>query len=98
MSSDVLSLVSCLLLLLLLLMLVCLLAATPLCIPMCIYTYLTLTLHFTLLHFASLVCRERVSAEQMKRPFMDHFLETMYQSYDIGIWSQTVSEWVSGRE
>ena len=22
---------------------------------------------------------------------MDHFLETMYESYDIGIWSQTVS-------
>jgi ubiquitin-like domain-containing CTD phosphatase 1 len=48
---------------------------------------LVLDLDHTILDFSS---RENVTAEQMKRPFMDFFLETMYESYDIAIWSQTV--------
>jgi hypothetical protein len=48
---------------------------------------LVLDLDHTILDFSS---RDNVSPAQMKRPFMDCFLETMYESYDIGIWSQTV--------
>jgi len=52
---------------------------------------LVLDLDHTILDFSS---RENISAEQMKRPFMDFFLETMYEYYDIAIWSQTHWKWV----
>jgi ubiquitin-like domain-containing CTD phosphatase 1 len=48
---------------------------------------LVLDLDHTILDFSS---SSSVTAERMKRPFMDFFLETMYESYDIAIWSQTV--------
>jgi ubiquitin-like domain-containing CTD phosphatase 1 len=34
------------------------------------------------------------SAAQMKRPFLDEFLSTVYQHYDLVVWSQTSWRWL----
>ena len=52
---------------------------------------LVLDLDHTILDFSS---KENIHPDQMKRPYMDLFLETMYESYDIAIWSQTVKSFV----
>ena len=48
---------------------------------------LILDLDHTILDFTS--TDETLSAEDMKRPFMDEFLTALHPYYDIAIWSQT---------
>lgn len=38
--------------------------------------------------------QETASPEQMKRPHMDSFLATVYEHYDLAIWSQTSWRWL----
>ena len=54
---------------------------------------LVLDLDHCLLHFSRTLAEEGREAE-MKRPFMDEFLEITYQYYDLVIWSQTHWQWV----
>lgn len=55
------------------------------------YKLLVLDLDHTILDFSSNV---EVTSHEMKRPFMDYFLQEMYQHYDIAIWSQTHWKWL----
>lgn len=52
---------------------------------------LVLDLDHTLLDFSS---KEVISVDDMKRPYLDVFLSTIYPYYDIAIWSQTMWHWV----
>jgi len=52
---------------------------------------LVLDLDHTLLDFSS---RHTGSMEDLKRPFMDQFLTTVYRHYDLVVWSQTKWHWV----
>mmetsp|Transcript_16476 Transcript_16476/g.28581 ORF Transcript_16476/g.28581 Transcript_16476/m.28581 type:complete len:345 (-) Transcript_16476:677-1711(-) len=52
---------------------------------------LVLDLDHTLLDFST---RETTSMEQLKRPYMDTFLKSVYKHYDLVVWSQTKWHWV----
>ena len=54
---------------------------------------LVLDLDHCLLHFSRTLAEEGREAE-MKRPFMDDFLQACYAYYDLVIWSQTHWQWV----
>ena len=51
-----------------------------------------LDLDKTILDFTSK--DESVSVSDMKRPHLDHFLSTIWEHYDIAIWSQTSWRWL----
>lgn len=53
---------------------------------------LVLDLDHTLLDFTSKA--SDVTAEQMKRPYLDQFLTICYAHYDLAIWSQTSWRWL----
>ena len=52
---------------------------------------LVLDLDHTLMDFS---CRFDYMADQLKRPFLDHFLAQSYLYYDIAVWSQTNFKWL----
>jgi ubiquitin-like domain-containing CTD phosphatase 1 len=52
---------------------------------------LVLDLDHTLLDFSR---KDPITAEEMKRPFMDQFLAEVYPYYDLVIWSQTSWRWL----
>lgn len=52
---------------------------------------LVLDLDHTLLDFSS---KHDRSMEELKRPYMDSFLATVYRHYDLVVWSQTRWHWI----
>jgi ubiquitin-like domain-containing CTD phosphatase 1 len=55
------------------------------------YKLLVLDLDHTILDFSS---KMEITPHEMKRPYMDYFLQEIYQHYDIAIWSQTHWKWL----
>lgn len=55
------------------------------------YKLIILDLDHTILHFST---KLNININQMKRPYMDYFLQQIYQYYDIAIWSQTHWKWL----
>ena len=62
------------------------------------FPLLVLDLDHTLLDFSSKTLQQALPgqslASTMKRPFMDQFLTTCYEHYDLVVWSQTSWRWL----
>jgi len=55
---------------------------------------LVLDLDHTILDFSRKAVVSGEGVEQLKRPFMDYFLRTCYEHYDLAVWSQTSWRWL----